>query len=482
MTATKTKLSKLIAIGLFILTANISAQNAGDVLRLSEMGIGSNARALGMGNAYTGLSDDFSAASFNPAGLALLKRMELSGGLNYNSFNNNSTFFGNKTDYTNSDTRLDQFNFAFPFPTFRGSLVFGVGYNRDRNFNQALSFNGYNPNNNSMIQSLQGTDDVPYYLYLTDENGNTPITGGLNQDGTILSSGSIGKWAFSLASEVARNVFIGGTLNIISGNYNRSRDYYEEDTRGLYRNLQTDPAKTATKGFDLFYFNDVLDWDITGWDAKVGFLYQNRNNRNFMYRIGADVKFPSSITVKEKYTVNGEATYLTGTKYTLDPPFVSELEYDITTPFIFSGGASFGFRNVILSASASFVDYTQMEFSSGLSANDMSSNNKDIKQSFRSVLNYNLGAEYTVPALDLRLRGGFMLMPSPYKADENISDYDKKYLTAGVGFLLDEAFAIDAAYAYGWWKDIGDNYGSNVSRTFQDVKNHNMIFTFTYRF
>ena len=52
-------------------------------LDLRYSGLGSNARALGMGNSYIGLSDDASAAFFNPAGFGLIKKIELSGGLSY---------------------------------------------------------------------------------------------------------------------------------------------------------------------------------------------------------------------------------------------------------------------------------------------------------------------------------------------------------------------------------------------------------------
>lgn len=476
-----------------LISTTLFAQNAGDALRLSEIGLGSNARALGMGNAYTGLSDDFSASSFNPAGFALLKRMEFAGGLNYLNYNNNTTFFGNKTSYSNSDTKLDQISFAFPFPTMRGSLVFAVGYNRDRNFNGAVNFNGFNGGNTSMIQALQGKDDLPYFLYLTDSNGvATNIHGKLNQDGTILSSGSIGRWAFSGAVELAQNVFIGATLNVISGDYTRTRDYYETDVQGIYRNVLTDPADPTTRGFNLFYFNDVLNWDISGWDANIGVLYQSRQSSKYAFRLGANIKFPTAYTIKEKYTVTGRSEFNTGEVINLKDPIESDVEYDISSPYIFSGGASFGYKGLILSGSLSFIDYSQMEFTNGLSAGDMSANNKDIKENFRGTINYNVGAEYTIPEINIRLRGGFILIPSPYKTNENSLLYDKnypydrKYLTTGIGFLADEAFAFDVAYAYGWWKDFGDNYSSNngeiVSRTYQSVSTNNLIFTFSYRF
>jgi len=470
------KIFVLIIILFLFEIKNSNAQNSNDALRLSEPGLGFSARALGMGNSFSAISDDYSAVFFNPAGLGLIKKMEIAGGLQYSKFNNKAAFFGNETDYSNSSTNFNQFSFVFPVPTVRGSLVFGLGYSKVKDFNNALSFEGFNNTNTSMIQELSGTNDVSYSLFLTDANGNTPINGNLNQRGYVLSKGKISKWAFSGAVEVAENVFVGATLNIISGNYNRDREYYEEDIRNVYQGL-TDPTNASTTDFRNFYLNDILDLDLSGWDANFGLLYQFENAG----RVGFNLKTPSRFTIKEKYITNAEAEFAS-TIYTLDPPFESEIEYAIYSPFEFSGGASFTLQGLILSGSLTYIDYTQMEFdqSGDLGASLVSANNKDIKSIFRGVLNTNLGAEFTLPGERLRLRGGFIYNPSPYKNDP--SERDKKYLTAGLGFLTGGSFAFDVGYAYGWWKDIGDNYSAEVSRTFQDIKYHNLVFTVSHRF
>ena len=62
------------------------------------------------------------------------------------------------------------------------------------------------------------------------------------------------------------------------------------------------------------------------------------------------------------------------------------------------------------------------------------------------------------------------------------SNFGKKYLTGGIGFLADETFAIDVAYAHSWWKTYGDNYGTNLSRVDQDIAADKMLVTFSYRF
>src|ERR1039457_2999090 len=111
----------LFAITLLI--TEIYPQTINDALRLGYSGIGSSARALGMGNSYIGLSDDATAGFFNPAGFGLLKKMEFSGGLDYSNFSNdailntNGSPIGQSANNTTSSTRLDRVSFAFPFPS-----------------------------------------------------------------------------------------------------------------------------------------------------------------------------------------------------------------------------------------------------------------------------------------------------------------------------------------------------------------------------
>ncbi len=458
---------------------SLYAQGVVDALRLSMPGTSSDARALGMGDSYIGLSDGAGAAEFNPAGWGLLNRMEVSGGIDYQNYNNNTTFLNQLSNYSNSVTRLSNFSLALPFPTTQGSLVFAVAYHNTQDYTGALKFNGYNGGNTSMIQDLNSNTNIPYDLYLTDTNFNTPINGHLNQSGSILESGSTNNWTFSGAIEVYKNLFLGLNLNIISGSYENNNSYYEDDFNGYYANVQTDPNTPATMGFQTFYLNKLLDWNISGWDAKFGLLYQLKD----MARFGITVQFPKTYTVKENFNVSGYSKFATGQSYNLDPTkYSDQVQYDIVTPFELGGGAAVNLQSLILSAQITFVDYTQLQFqnASGLSADYIASINQNIKDQLRSVVNYNLGAEYTLPVLVIRLRAGYFVQPSAYLNDP--SKYDRKYYTFGLGYLADNSVGIDLAFAHGSWSNYGDNYGVDVSRTYQDISTNKFILSTTYRF
>lgn len=483
------KISFLI-ITILILTfvqSEVYPQNANDALRLAYSGLGSNARALGMGNSYIGLSDDASAAFFNPAGFGLIKKIELSGGLSYLSFKNDAEFFNQSTKYSNSNTNLNRLSFAFPFPTTRGSLVFGLTYHKTSDLTGALKFDGFNNQNNSFIQVLNmdtyydgngNPYNIPYDLWLVDSAFNTPINGNLNQSGNILSKGDVNNWTFSGAIEVYKNLFVGLNLNVISGKYESNNDYYEDDTKNLYQG-ETNPGRSKTRDFQTFYLNRLLKWDLEGWHAKFGMIYQLNQNSRF----GLTVQFPKEFNIKEKFIVNGRSEFGSGyISYLNQDDYSDNVEYSILTPFELGGGFSFNYKGLIASAEATLIDYSQIEFSNnkGLGEDYVAGINKDVKELLGAVVNYNLGLEYTIPDLGVRLRGGFFAKPSAYKDDDQT--FDKKYFTAGVGFLAEDAVGIDIGFAHGWWKDYGDNYGTNLSRTLQDISINHLMLTVTYRF
>jgi hypothetical protein len=483
---------KLLFVTTFLTTA-IYPQTITDALRLGYTGIGSSARALGMGNSYISLSDDASAGFFNPAGFGLLKKLEFSGGLDYSNFSNdavlnsNGSPIGQSTNNTTSSTRLDRLSFAFPFPTLRGSLVFGLSYQNTKDLNGTLSFNGFNKTS-SFIQFLTlNGNSLPYRLglssHIKDAQENilrdtTILNGNLNQSGNILNSGGINNWTFSGAIEIYKNLFVGLNLDIISGTYESNSDYFEDDVNNAYHGLLADTSDPNTLNFKTFNLNRLTHWDLSGWDAKFGILYQ----LNRYSRFGLTVQFPKTYTIKESFTVNGYGLFQ-NYKYVLNSAdFSDNVQYDIVTPFEIGAGFSFNLKGLILSAQGTLIDYSQLKFENpdGIDAVTIADLNKSIKNDLTAVVNYNFGAEYTIPTMGLRVRAGYFVQPSAYKGDP--ATFDKKYFTAGLGFLADETIGLDLAFAHGWYSDIGDNYGSNLSRTTQDIKENHFILTGTYRF
>ncbi len=468
---------------LLFLGNSIFSQNYNDAYRLGEQTIDFDARTLGLGNSTIASFGNFSSSLINPAGLATIQKSILNFGINTNSVSNSTMLFNSASSVKKNNNNTNQFSFVLPLPTRRGSAVLAIGYTQTKDFNSSLKFDGYNNNSNSMIQDLTSyNDDIAYDLYLSypvyDANNNylndaTNINGKLNQSGTIDEEGYLNNWIISGAFEISKNIFIGGTFNIISGSYKNNRKYYEDDVNNVYTGF-LDPTDSNSLGFESFYLNDIVDQDISGWDFRLGLLYNMDNILSF----GALIKFPTKYSIGETYSIYGES-YFTNNVYYVDYPGTKN-DYGISTPMEFSGGVSADLPMVKLSASLKYIDYSQMKFTDGFDAPVREEKNNAINEVFQSVINYNFGAEFTLPYPTMKIRGGFIYNPSPYIGDK--SEYDKKYVTVGLGLLLAKNLILDFAYLHGWWKNFGDNYGYDVSRTYQDLKLNNVTVTLNYSF
>ena len=299
----------------------------------------------------------------------------------------------------------------------------------------------------------------------------------------MLEGGGLNHYAAAAGIEAARHVYLGLTLNFISGSYSYSRNYYEDDFQNLY--------DTSRYPFDFksFSLTEKLESDISGFSAKLGFLYEIRPET----KIGLTIKTPSWVTVRETFSSSGRSEFDNGDIYvypsgTANP---SRNEYDVRTPFIFSAGFSQTMQDLSVSADVEYTDWTQIEFKSGTAAvtdfsQDLLDLNTDIKTVFHPTVNIRVGAEYRISDAGVQLRGGFAYLPSPYQADAAANA--QKFATGGVGFMIENAFGIDLGYSHGFWETSHINYaaydasGNALSETKESIKTNTLVGTLTYRF
>ena len=210
-------------------------------------------------------------------------------------------------------------------------------------------------------------NNIPYDLFLSYPLRNaqtqyikdtTLISGGLNQSGSILSSGNINNWTFSGAIEVYKNLFVGLNLNVHTGTYESNNDYYEDDVNNIYQG-ETSPGEPQTRDFQTFHLNRLIKWELEGWNAKFGMLYQFNQNARF----GLTVQLPKEFNIKEKFVVNGRSEYASQTYFLNQDDYSDEVEYRIRTPFELAGGFSVNLKGLILQRKQHLIDYSQIEFS-----------------------------------------------------------------------------------------------------------------------
>jgi long-subunit fatty acid transport protein len=453
----KTKQIHLAIICLTLLTAaSARAQFVEDALRLAPAPEFMSPRAAAMGNAFTGLADDASALYWNPAGLGQLNKSDFSLGLTYLTSKDQSTFLSTDMDADKSTMHLNSLSFAVPFPVQRGSLVFAGGYQRLANFNNAMTVNTFNPFS-SIQRSLYDTEaawDLAWQLGLEDTSAITyqrdqgkgwmgiPVSKNVQQVVEATETGGLNQWSFGGSIEVAPKLLVGVAANILSGSYTYERTFTETDVTNAYSGSIYGVENRTYTDFQSATISDLLEQDLSGWNLKLGLLYNVKDK----VRIGVSIQTPSLMTVEESYRRKGVAVYANVTeKWSLD---ALKSSYDINTPWVFSLGISGKpVPFVTLSADADFVDYTQLEFGVSWDSplNDL---NDNIRHNLRTTNNFRFGAEVNIPETDLFLRGGFGMAATPYKAFESNSDYNTTTFSGGLGYVIDEVFTINAAFVY----------------------------------
>ena len=146
----------------------IKAQSASEAFHIVDQEIGYGARSLSMGGAFSAIGDGSSGMYWNPAGLADVKN----GQVYLESYNlfyrNNTSFLGNSFANPFNVSRVNGLGILYPVATVRGSLVFGIGFNRIHHYDDLMSFSGYSNYNNGMEFPINTDGQLLYYGFNKD--------------------------------------------------------------------------------------------------------------------------------------------------------------------------------------------------------------------------------------------------------------------------------------------------------------------------
>ncbi len=176
-----------IGIALFVFVIGFSPIVSGQtILPLLGTEYGVGVRAIGMGGAFVSIANDYSASYWNPAGLGQIRRFELASSFNSSVFEDKSEYSGSSFSENIKSSNLSSVNFVYPVPTYRGSMVFAIGYNRITDFNNIFSIAGYASGVDLFTESI--IDSV----YYEDNNPN--------------GEGSLNLWNFGGSMQMSENL------------------------------------------------------------------------------------------------------------------------------------------------------------------------------------------------------------------------------------------------------------------------------------
>ena len=432
--------SKVVTLGVVIcLSGSSPAQE--EIFSLG-MQLGTGARAIAMGGAYTSVGGDFSASFWNPAALADIRRVEFYGSLSH-LMRQNTVEFGNIpfdlaiNENEENFTKFNSAGLAYPVPTERGSLVFSFGYNQVKSYDSNFDFRAFN--------------------FSPDDS--------VNQAWKELETGSLNTWTASGAMAVSPNTSVGIGLNFWTGGSDFHTTFREVDIEDIYAD------------FENFTRDDGLKTNISGFNVKFGGLIDLP-----LLRLGATISTPITFKVKEHFFTSEE---LLDDNLDLAEEFFDEgfFEYRIKSPWTFTGGASLNLSNFVFSGDVEYNDWTQIRYKSeppfeGVTQTEA---NLSIRDNYRATTRIRLGGEFTLPLTGLSFRAGYFRDPSMFQGAS--SDEDKQFYSAGIGFLVDKQVRLDVAFVHGFWKNFNQGLPGtdDISDYVEDIKVNKAFVSLTFR-
>lgn len=455
-----------LLVSLFV-SASASAQVIEDALRLSHSGTLVSPRSAGMGGAFIGLANDASALYWNPAGLGQIRASEFGFGMSNVTMTTDAHMLGVTGSGSESSTALSNISLAIPFPVARGSFVVAAGYNRLLDYAGTMQMDIFNPQSSIQASLFNSEDeelDFAWNLGLEDtlvseyiREGTPgwlaiPVANRVQQTIDEIEEGGLNQWSFGGSIEVAPNALIGVSLNVLSGRYRYERTFIEEDVNNVWQGVIVGIDDAPRTDFQRLELYEEWEQDLSGFNFKIGFLYNLQDKARF----GVAIQTANMISVSEDYSKTGSSRFADASlQYELN---IDNNNYEISTAPIYSFGASWSPVDfATISGDLELVDYSDLEFedSNNFNTTDL---NRDIRKLFRPTNNFRLGAEVNIPTTGLFLRGGFGYRFSPYDEDEGASEFDMKTISAGIGYEFKNNFALNVAYTMSNYEGYSYNY------------------------
>jgi hypothetical protein len=475
-------------------------------LMLATQPLSSDARGTAMGGNLISAANGIDALDYNPADLvAIQSRLFTISGFN-RDYSSTASFLGSSSNSNFDAGALSSVGFATKWPTVQGNFVTAISFDRVADYTSAYSFSAVNPNSSyfntqgflqqttgygNHNQSYLANNNLAYALGLTYDVPDTgmyslipSVTNGMLQSGNVTTEGGLNAVRVGGGVEIAPNVSLGATLNILFGNY----DFYENYTETNVNHVSTDTAggTAVPANFQTATIATHIHQDQSGASMKFGLLVDEQ-----IVKFGLTVETPQWMHIDETSIQTGssivaDTEFNTSTMYNYQGPPVYADHYDIVTPARYSAGASVHLAGFVGSLSASYMDMADLEITN--STFDASGENQMASDSLRGVFSYALGAEYTIPVIGISLRAGYSFEPSPYKSDP--TNYGVTAISGGLGFALSKYVDLEAAIRistyhtnHAIYNDLTPD-GTPISANVTDdaVSRDDMSLTFSYRY
>jgi long-subunit fatty acid transport protein len=365
----KLRISFVLVVFAFLFTNLCYAQIAADYNFL-----GGGARARAMGGAFFAVSDDPSAGSWNPAGLAQLDLPQT-----------NLTFYSGRMkvghnlgdiskEFKMSDDLILSGGVAIPFKVSSYQMVGSASYERVSVFS-----------NQSYYKDIDRSEEI---------------------------SGNVDAVTLSLGREFLKGFSLGMAVNVYSGGYTFKAFQLDQL-------ISISGSDTTLNDTSMFY-HPLVKGDYSGFSLQFGTMFKDE-----YLSFGAVVKTP--FTLKEKIDAQMEHDVIVGsmvnpnTNHPGGVLYFSENKWKL--PLIFGFGSAFRVENLTIAVDVEYRDFSKAELTyKDAYIPNMNSPTKTINLEWEEGAQFRVGGEYIISTKfgKIPLRAGYRNDPKVFTSIEDV--------------------------------------------------------------
>lgn len=385
--------------------------------------LGGGARARAMGGAFFAVSNDPTAAFWNPAGLSLLDKAQMD--LSFSSFmsrpEHTATLkssilnFGLSSKPQYDKNQISSISVVIPFKNWNKEMAVSVSY-------QVLS-DIYQENEyaliNDTLQTNQGIPITNWKSILTEK-----ITGKLSAITLALGAKTFG----SLSLGLGVNIYAGGFNSDVNLFY--PKGYYQDIT------IDTLTGNTTVNLYEKFH--PSMKTDYSGFNLTFGGMYQIDK-----LKLAAVVKTP--FTLKEDNDVKLLVDYVVGgvlvDSYTRSLSQMFKTDRKWKMPVMIGFGSSYQLKDLTLAGDVEFRSYSKSKLTYRDNLANPSGDEIITSLNWRDLTQFRIGGEYLVHTKygSIPIRAGFRNDPKLFtNRHDSMEVYmeEHEYTVGEVTFLL----------------------------------------------
>ncbi len=454
------------------------SQNDLDAIRYSLPGFGGSSRFISMGGAFGAVGADLTSAAYNPAGLGIFRKGELSFAAGFRATNNSGDIYKRSTSVFDLNIIFNNFGFAAAWksandPDSRHVIAFAN--TQLQNFSNSTRMTGYtnsssiakdmvnlaeqykSPGNNITGNLNNNYEGLGFNTYLLDTANNkfysfVDLKRSVKQTRDIVTSGRVNDLNFSYAYAYQDKFYFGASIGVPQIKYESTTTHTEADDRDSMRVIINPDSSYSTTyidglpavyysklGFKSLEYTEYFKTTGSGINLKLGGIVRV----NDLLRVGLYYHTPTLYRLEDTYYNNMSVTFDKTPSAPVQlkvPENGGYYKYRIITPGKISLNAAFIIKKLaVIGIDYEMVNYRNARLS-GENISDFEGVNSVIKAKYKAGHNVRVGGEVNLKPIMLRL--GYNMQGSPFGGVFGGS-FVKNTFSAGAGFRTKNNFYFD---------------------------------------